>query len=180
VRLARHQELVELRRPDGGAGEHRVRLAAVVHLVVEQVGDDVHAPLALDAACAAVHRDDVVERSGRERVDVGDEALVGARLLGGERRERNALRRRVPDPLHVGVAVQRREVVEIDGEDVLERLCEAREETRPRRPIVRIGKGRHRRVQPVIRETVRVHLRAQEGEEIHRCRATRRARRRAR
>src|SRR6476619_1953472 len=61
VRFARHQELVELRRAGGGAGEHRVRLAAVGHLVVEQVGDDVGASSALtwsmkrwsEAACAA-------------------------------------------------------------------------------------------------------------------------------
>ena len=81
VRLARHQELVELRRRDGGAGEHRVRLAAVMHLVGEQVGDDVAAPLALDRG----RRRDRARRRRRapaaeQAVDVGDEALVGRRL----------------------------------------------------------------------------------------------------
>ena len=43
---------------------------------------------------AAVELDDLVEHRRDERVDVVDEALVGARLRGGDRRERHAGRRR--------------------------------------------------------------------------------------
>jgi hypothetical protein len=51
-----------------------VRLAAVVHLVLEQVRDDVAAPLALDPAAATVEIDDLVERRRRQRIDVVDES----------------------------------------------------------------------------------------------------------
>ena len=90
-------------------------------------------------------------------VDVVDEALVGGRLRRGQRRERHAAsapRRQLP--LHVGLAVQRREVVEVDREDVLERLRQAREEAGPRRLVVLARERAHRRVQAMVGEPVGV------------------------
>ena len=167
MRLARHQELVELRRLDVGAGEHGVRLAAVVHLVLQQVGDDMAAALALDAAVAALEGDDVVERRFVQRADVLDEAGIGGRLGARELGHGRGLRCVAPLPLHVALAVQGGEVVEIDGKDVLERRLQAREKARPRRGVGLGGKPPHRVVQAMVGEPVGVDLRAQEAQKIH-------------
>src|SRR5262249_44243703 len=51
-RLAGGEELVELRRGHPGAGQHGVRLAAMVHLVLEQVQQDAVRAVDLDAILA--------------------------------------------------------------------------------------------------------------------------------
>ena len=74
------EELVELRRGDGGAGEHGVGLAAVVDLVLEEVGEEGVDALGDDALVAAVDRDAAVEVGGGEAVAEGGEAAVGGGL----------------------------------------------------------------------------------------------------
>src|SRR5450755_542414 len=120
VRLARHEELIELGRLHMGAGKHGMDLAAVMHLMIDQMRDHMAAQLALHPAFAAIERDNVVERRRVEAADMGDESVVGHRLRPRQVGHRTALRRLTPLPLHVSLAVQRGEVVEIDCEYVVE------------------------------------------------------------
>lgn len=78
--LARHHKLVELRRPDGGAGKHGVRLATVVDLVIEQVGDDVAASIALHLAGATVEFDHRVEVGRRQAGNLLPKHLLSEQL----------------------------------------------------------------------------------------------------
>src|SRR6266436_5937015 len=55
----------------------------------------------------------------------------------------------------------------IDREDVIERDREAREEAGARGVEIVARQRGHGRMQPVIRQPVRTHLRAQEGHELH-------------
>jgi hypothetical protein len=154
VRFARHQELVELRRATAVPASIACAWPRWCTWWIEQVGDDVAAALALDPPFAAFHLDDLVEPRRGERVDVVDEALVEAACAGRDRLEGHAGRRLAPDPLGAALAVQRREVVEVDGEDVLERLRQAREEARPRRLVVLARERAHRRMQAMVGEPV--------------------------
>ncbi len=51
-RVIGDDELVDLRWLDAGAGQHGMGLAAVMSLVLEEVGEHVVAALHLDATCA--------------------------------------------------------------------------------------------------------------------------------
>src|ERR1700742_1067802 len=105
-RLADREEFVELRRGDGRARQHRVRLSAMVDVMLEQMHQKAIAAFVLDVALAMdVH--DAVQPFGRERVAERDQAAVdrGLRALQtgdiriwnggapGPRSERSALQR---------------------------------------------------------------------------------------
>ncbi len=79
------EEFVELRRRDRGAGEHRVGLAAVVDLVLEEVGEERVDALARAAVGVADHLDAAVEVGGRQPVAEADQPAVGGGLGGAER-----------------------------------------------------------------------------------------------
>ncbi len=81
--LLGHEELVELRRRDAGAREHRVDLAAVVDLVLEQVHE--HVARALDLNVIAALEAHLGGGIG-QRVDERDEPEI-ARALGRAQRD---------------------------------------------------------------------------------------------
>jgi hypothetical protein len=76
------EELVELRGRDAGAGQHGMGLAAVVDLVLEEVGEHGVGALGDHALVAAVDRDAAVEVGGGKPVAEGDEAAVAGGLGG--------------------------------------------------------------------------------------------------
>ena len=90
-RLFGQEELVELRRLHGRAGEHRMGLTAVVDLVLEQVGEHAHERLTLHVVGA-------LDRHGRREIGEAaaerDEPPIDVALrrrergAGGERYER--------------------------------------------------------------------------------------------
>ena len=102
-----------------------------------------------------------------EAADVDDEALVGHRLGPGQVGDGPAVRRLVVLPLHVGLAVEGGEVVDVDREDVVQRRREAREEAGPRRLELLAREGAHGVVQTVVGEPVGVDLGVEEIEELH-------------
>jgi hypothetical protein len=67
------EELVELGRRHGGRREHAVDLAAVVDLVLEEMGEQVVDALGRAAGVAAVGDDAIVESRGVEAVAEGDQ-----------------------------------------------------------------------------------------------------------
>ena len=80
-RLGDREELVELRRWYGSAAEHRVRLAAMMDLVLEQVQQKAVGPLRLHAR-AAVHMDDPIWPGFVQRLAPGDQSAIDRRLGG--------------------------------------------------------------------------------------------------
>ena len=80
------KELVELRRWDGGAGEHGVRLAAVVDLVLEEVGEEASIRSGTSPCAPRSITTHPVEVVGREAVAEGDQPAVGRGLRGAQRR----------------------------------------------------------------------------------------------
>ena len=78
--------------PDGRACPHRVRLAAVVSLVHEQVREHMPDEVALDLAVAALHRHFGGAAGSVKAVAKGDQAVVARALSFGQR---PAPRRRV-------------------------------------------------------------------------------------
>jgi hypothetical protein len=77
--LCDREELVELRRRYGSAAEHCVRVAAMMHLVLEKVQQKAVGPLRLHAR-AAVHTDDPIWPGFVQRLAPGDQATIDRRL----------------------------------------------------------------------------------------------------
>ena len=91
VRLVGAEELVELRRLDRRAGEHRVRLPAVVDLVLEEMREQARRASRARCPCGAWTGDGHVELRVGERRAGGDQPVVDGALRGcelGARRER--------------------------------------------------------------------------------------------
>ena len=104
-------------------------LAAVVDLVLEEVGEERVDALGDHAVVAAVDADAAVEVGGGEAVAEGDEAAVGGGLGGAER---GGLGEVGVGGLEDGEAaaglLERVEIVDVDGVEVVERAAERGEE----------------------------------------------------
>src|SRR5437899_5038479 len=74
-RLPRREKLVELGRARRRPAEHRVGLAAMMHLMLEQMQEQAVHPLALDGG-AAMHGDDALQSGAVERFDDGEQTPV--------------------------------------------------------------------------------------------------------
>src|SRR5688572_29341970 len=74
-RFFRGKELVELRRLDSSRAQHRMRLAAMMNLVLEQMQQQPVHPLMLNAT-AAVDVDDAIEIFSAEALDEGDQPAI--------------------------------------------------------------------------------------------------------
>jgi hypothetical protein len=118
------EEFVELGRLHAGAGEHRVGLAAVVDLVLEEMGEQRVDALGDRAVRAAVGRDGAVGIAGGERVAEGDQAGVGGRLRRTQRRGFGVIGDLVPERVPPAAPFQRVDVLEVDGEGVVQRGAE--------------------------------------------------------
>ena len=146
-----------------GAGEHRVRLAAMVDLVLEQVREQARRrsrarrPRGASPGPASRRRaSSSASHSATRRRSTARCAAASARAVGerapparrsGRRRDWAARRR--------SAALERVDVVPVDGEDVVERRLERREEARARRDEVACGRQAHARgEQPVVRPRV--------------------------
>src|SRR5262245_45691146 len=84
VRFIRAEEFVELRRLDRRAREHRVRLAAMVDLVLEEMREEPWRRLLLDAGTTR-HGDRLGEVGIGQRGADGDKPAIDVMLRGGER-----------------------------------------------------------------------------------------------
>ena len=125
------EELVELRRRDACAGEHGVGLSAVVDLVLEEMGEDGVDPLG--DRPAAVGRNPAVEVGAREPVAEGDEPGVGRALRCGEGDGFGVVGRVGEDRPAPAALPGRVEIVEIDGEHMVEGRPQRRKEPGSRR-----------------------------------------------
>src|SRR5687768_14020370 len=83
-RIKDEKVFVELRRLDCRAGEHGVRLAAMVDLMQEKVRQQIADGFVERTGTAAVSRDAPGRIGGTEAVAEGDEASVAIGLRGGE------------------------------------------------------------------------------------------------
>jgi hypothetical protein len=72
-RLSRGEELVELRRPDFGSAQHRVRLTPMMNLMLKQVKQQPIDPLALNAV-TAVYINDAIEIGRTQALDDGNQS----------------------------------------------------------------------------------------------------------
>src|SRR5665213_71143 len=126
-RLAGRKEFVELRRLDGRAGQHRMRLPAMVDIVLEQMHQQPVATLGLDPVLA-MDLDDAVQPLGRERVAEADQAPVdrGLRVAqAGDIREWNGI---APRARPQRPALHRIDVKQIDHVNVVQGLLQTRKE----------------------------------------------------
>src|SRR5262249_31204550 len=73
------KKLVELRRLDGGPGEHGVRLSTMVDLVLEEMHEGAVAALCLYPRLA-IYSHDATKQVRRQRIADRDQALVGSCL----------------------------------------------------------------------------------------------------
>ena len=90
VRLVRAEELVELRRLDRGAGEHRVRLPAMMDLVLEQMREEARRAFRSRCRRGAARGTGSTSRASVKRGAGVDQAAVDCALRGcelGARRE---------------------------------------------------------------------------------------------
>ena len=123
VGFVRAEEFVELRRLDRRAGEHRVRLAAMVDLVLEEMREEPRRAFLHDAR-APRHGDRPGEIGVGQRRAQGDEPAIDRVLRDGRapRRCRTALRARKSGRtevrrLAVEAPLQRIDVIPVDGQD---------------------------------------------------------------
>ena len=142
-------------------------LTAVMCLVHEQMGQHMSCEIALDAAFAAVHCDGRIAAGRVETVAKRDQSLVAAALALGKRRDVVGLHEQARVGRQIRVAVQRANVVEIDGQNVIERCSKTREEADARR--VKIGTRQicDRSMQAPVRESIGVRLDAKRLGQIH-------------
>ena len=139
VRLVGAEELVELRRRDRRAREHRVDLAAVVDLVLEQVREQaderlvLHAGPALYGTLIEVGIGEAAHSATRRRSTACCAAESAAHVSNGSSRskKRHGGARLAPQR-----ALERVDVVPVDREEVVERRLDRREEARARRDEV--------------------------------------------
>ena len=130
-RLAGRKEFIELRRRDARAGQHGMRLAAMMDIMLEQMHEQSVAPLGLHFR-VAVDFHDVVEACGRQRIAHRHQPPVDRGLRRrqfGDRPIRNGIfpRLRSEPP-----ALQRVDIAEVDDIDVIQRRLQARKEAGPR------------------------------------------------
>src|SRR5262249_24891690 len=78
-RLSDCEKLVELRRRHPRAGEHGMRLAAMMDLMLEQMHQETIAPFGLHRN-VAIDSHDVVETFRRQRITENDQSLVNGGL----------------------------------------------------------------------------------------------------
>ena len=103
-------------------------LTAVMGLVHEQMGQHMSCEIALDATFAAVHFDDRIAAGRVEPVAKRDQSLVAAALALGKRRDVVGPHEQAVVGRQIRLAVQRADVVEIDGQIVSERCSKTRGE----------------------------------------------------
>jgi len=118
-RLCDREEFVELRRRYGGAAEHRMRLAAMVDLVLKQVQQEAIGPLRLHAR-AEVHLNDPVWPGFVERIAPGDQASIDRRLGGPQLRDRGTGNWIGPRGRAERAALERIDVEPVDDQDVVQ------------------------------------------------------------
>src|SRR4030095_7968910 len=122
MRFVRAEEFVELRRRDRGSGEHRMHLAAMMDLVLEQVREQPRRILGQDAG-AALHgnRHDEL-RFAKRRASIDQPAIrLPLRLLQLRTELEGFLRREESRRLGIGRlaaegALEHVDVIPIDGE----------------------------------------------------------------
>jgi hypothetical protein len=142
-------------------------LTAVMGLVHEQMGQHMSCEIALDATFAAVHFDDRIAAGRVEPVAKRDQSLVAAALALGKRRDVFGLHEQAVMGRQIRVAVKRADVVVIDGQNVIERCSETREEANAGR--VKIGTRQlfERSMQAPVRKSIGVRLDAKRLGQIH-------------
>jgi hypothetical protein len=142
-------------------------LTAVVGLVHEQMGQHMSCEIALDATFAAVHCDRRIAAGRVEPVAKRDQSLVAVALALGKRCDVVGLHERTVMGRQIRVAVKRADIVEIDGQNVIDRCSETREEANAGR--VKIGTRQlcERSMQAPVRESIGVRLYAKRLGQIH-------------
>ena len=131
--FVRAEEFVELRRLDRGSGEHRMRLPAMMDLVLEQMREEPRRILGENAR-AALQRNRHDELRFGERRTCIDQPAIGLllRLLQLRASVEGLFGREEAIRLGVGRLaaegpLQRVDVVPIDGENVIERRSLSKE-----------------------------------------------------
>jgi hypothetical protein len=142
-------------------------LTAVMGLVHEQMGKHMSCEIALDATFAAVHGDGCIAAGCVEPVAKRDQSHIAAALALGKRCDVVGLQERSVVGRQIRVAVQRADVVEIDGQNVIERCGKTREEADAGRVKIGTRQIRDRSMQAPARESIGVRLDAKRLGQIH-------------
>ncbi len=127
--------LVELGRPRGGAGQHRVGLAAMVDLVLEEMREDRSYPFPRAPVRIAHDLHAAVRVRRRQAVAERHQPAVGCGLRPSKHRRLGEVRFGIEDRKTAASLFERVEIVDVNGVDVIERPAQRREEPDPRRPL---------------------------------------------
>jgi hypothetical protein len=136
-------------------------------LVHEEMGQHMSCKIALDATFAAVHGDSRIATDRVEPVAKRDQSLVAVALALGKRCDLVGLHERTVMGCQIRVAMKRADVVEIDGQNVIERCSETREEANAGRVKVGTRQFCEPNMQAPVRESIGVRLDAKRLGQIH-------------
>ena len=155
-RIIADDELVKLRRGNGGRGQHRMDLPAMVGLMLEQMRQKIVHPVVLNPL-APINRDDTRQGLGRCTDDKRQQARITIALRRAQAVQRHQAARLVQRGAVQPAAFQCSDVKPVHQQNMVQRGADRGEDPAAGRGIVFGRQGRAGGVQPVVGKPV--HLR---------------------